>query len=277
MHRFGSLLALAFMFGCGPGLVAEDGETGTDSTSGDGDGDAGDGDGDGDAGDGDGDGDAGDGDGDGDGDAWPPGCEPQMASSTQDTCDEPSFAWIGNGCAAICACEGQDCAETWGSVGECLAAHEPDCGIIGLDTCPFEEVVGATMVSGTTSYGSSQWSHGAFGVVYGESTPVLSVVLAPDLVALGNHLWNAWDPPESSEVLTVWGATTMAGEHEVYVGVAIPLARGVMGTLTITSVVTQGDFVDHQLWATLAVDEAEWVLGGDIAIGGCQRLEQHLP
>jgi hypothetical protein len=50
-----------------------------------------------------------------------------------------------------------------------------------------------------------------------------------------------------------------------------------MGTFTVTSVVSNGDFLDQELWATLDVSEGEWELHGQLAIPGCQRLEQHLP
>jgi hypothetical protein len=150
-------------------------------------------------------------------------------------------------------------------------------GDTGLDTCPFEMQVGPTLIAGATPYGVMEYTVGAFGLVHGEGPAILSIVLAPDLVLLGNHLWSAADPPASTDVLTLWGGNPMPGEYEIYVQTAVPLSRGTMGTLTITNIVSQGDFVDHELWATLGVDGGEWKLYGEFAIPGCQWLEQHLP
>jgi hypothetical protein len=298
--------------GCGPGRLGDGGEAsgGSETTStGDGDpgdGDPGDGDGDGESGDGDGDGGPGDGDGDtgsacsqgelacpdgscqpqsgdpypccGYGGACADGCEPQLASSTEDQCAEPLYAWDGMFCEAICACEGPDCDALYASPAACFEAHEPDCGVIGLSTCPFETPLGPTLLGGTTSYGPRSYEYGAFGPIYGEGSPVFNIVLATDALALGNHLWNSWSPPQSTEVLTIWGGGTTPGEYQAWAEVPIPFSEGPLGTLTIAAVDFEGlEYPDYGLWGSFDVSEGEWELHGDFAIPGCQKLEMHLP
>jgi hypothetical protein len=297
MVRTAGLLPLMLTIGCGPGLAGDgsESESGSDTVVGDGaDGDCVP---DVDAGNADG------GDGDitcdefrlecpdgtcqvehqdhpccGHGGICEDGCGPQMVSSTKDACGEPLFAWTGAGCEAIHACEGLDCGELYASVGACLAAHEPDCGFIGLDTCPFEMQLGATAITGTTDYGTNEYTVGVFGRIHGDGYTHFHITLATDLVTLGNHLWNTWDPPQTPDVLTLGGGDTMIGEHQIWLDTEMPLSSSpVWGTLTITNIVAAGDYLDHELWATLDVSDGEWQLHGELAIAGCERLEMYLP
>lgn len=235
MPRSASLLALASVLGCGPGRVDEDPIVGCD-----------------------------------DGPPRPAVCDPQNAMEAAVGCAKPMFVWTGSGCEEICECEGTDCGALYANVAECLAAYEPACGMIGLDTCPFETQIGAVAVSGTSPYGTRtrEYAYGVFGVIHGENTPKLDIVLAEDLVSLGNHLFNLESSLDSIGVLTVSGGKSRPGEYDVHVSLAVLLSRGAKGTLTVTK-------VDRTLSGTLDVNEGGWQLKGEFVIPHCQRADRY--
>ncbi len=165
-------------------------------------------------------------------------------------------------------------------MGSCLDDHEPACGWIDLQHCPFESQLGPTFVSGTTVLGPREFSVGAFGVVYGEGSSI-SVAIATDEVALGNYLWAVEEfagPSETSaDIVQVFGGATIPGTYPVWVSIPGPRELAAEGTLTISELQIDRGSEESELSGQLDVDEGDWNLHGQLTIPGCSKLEAHLP
>ncbi len=193
----------------------------------------------------------------------PDPCVAQDAQSASAPCEGSSdlFAWDGNRCVELCdlECIGNDCDQLAQSDNECFVAHA-EC----IDTAQCElGPVGTTEVTGEGDEGTINASAGVFDGA--------RIYLGSNPTSLGTYLFTRYAALEDYYPSVISVSTPdewTVGDHPVTVNQVGSYETG-EGTLTIESVVLDGDPSQWRIRGQLDVDDSPYVVSGPFEVAGC--------
>ena len=210
-----------------------------------------------------------------------PGCEPQDAVEVPGECpDGIRYAWDGEACHPICACEGSDCDALYDDLPACLMPHDELCGYYDLSDCFVDPQAMAVAISGKAGGVDVSYTLGVYGEWCDESGIPASVLrFAPDEYNLFNSITAYWWKQDSWSHLNVGVVPFELGPHEKTVRLyGFGEVVEALGTLSVEAF-DHGDELElRELVGTLEVVDVDagWSLSGSFTIGYCGLMDSKI-